>query len=164
MRVWNGIWKIPGLIVNHRGIEANLEKIQALIDMRSPSKMKEVQSLTKRKAALSRFISRAIDKCLSLFDSLKGNKMFLWDDKCKQAFRSLKEYLSKLPLLSKPVEGEPLYLYLAVTEYAISGALVREEERIQWSVHYISKHLIDVEMGYPEMEKLVLALLLLQGN
>ena len=85
--------KFLSFMVNHRGIKANLEKIRALIDMRSPSKTKEVHSLTGRVAALSRFISRATDK----------------------------EYLSKLPLLSKPVEGEPLYLYLVVTKYAISG-------------------------------------------
>ena len=34
--------KFLGFMVNHRGIEANLEKIQSLIDMRSPSKLKEV--------------------------------------------------------------------------------------------------------------------------
>ena len=34
--------KFLGFMVNHRGIEANPEKIQALIDMRSPSKTKEV--------------------------------------------------------------------------------------------------------------------------
>ena len=56
--------KFLGFMVNHRGIEANPEKIQALIDMLSPTKMKEVQSLTGRVAALSRFISRATDKCL----------------------------------------------------------------------------------------------------
>ena len=89
--------------------------------MRSPTKTKEVQSLTERVAALSKFILRATDKCLPFFDSLKGSKRFLWDDKYEQAFRSLKEYLSKSSLLSKPVEGEPLYLYLAVTKYAISS-------------------------------------------
>ena len=56
--------------------------------------------------------------------------MFLGDDKCEQAFRSLKEYLSKSPLLSKLVEGEPLYLYLAVIGYAISGTLMREENKV----------------------------------
>ena len=127
--------KFLSFMVNHRGIEANPKKIQALIDMWSPSKTKEVQSLTGRVAALSRFISRATDKCLPFFDSLKGSKRFLWDDKCEQAFRALKEYLSKLPLLLKPVEGEPLYLYLAVTEYAISGALVRLENKVQWSMY-----------------------------
>ena len=110
-------------MVYHRGIEVNPKNIQALIDMLSPSKMKEVQSLTGRVATLNRFISRATEKCLPFFDSLKGSKRVLWDDKCEQAFRSLKEYLSKPPLLLKPVEGEPLYLYLAVTEYAISRAL-----------------------------------------
>ena len=62
----------------------------------------------------------------------------------------LKEYLSEPPLLSKLVEGEPLYLYLAFTEYAISGALVREEEKVQWLVYYISKQLIDAEIRYRE--------------
>ena len=70
-------------MVNHRGIEANPEKIQALIDMRSPSRTKEVQSITGRVAALNRFISRATDKCLPFFDSLKGNKRILSDEKCK---------------------------------------------------------------------------------
>ena len=133
-------------MVNHRGIEANLEKIQAFIDMRSLSKTKEVQSLTGKAVALSRFIPRATDKCFPFFDSLKGNKRFLWDDKCEQAFRLLKEYLSKPSLLSKPIKGEPFYIYLAVTEYAISGASVREEEKVQWLVYYISKRLIDAEM------------------
>ena len=90
-------------------------------------------------AALSRFISTATDKCLPFFDSLKGSKRFLWDDKCEQAFRSLKEHLSKLPLFSKPVKGEPLYLYLAVTEHTISRAFIREEDKVQWPVYYISK-------------------------
>ena len=79
---------------------------------------------------LSRFILRATDKYFPFFDSLKGDKRFLWDDKCEQAFGLLKEYLSKPSLLSKPVEGKPLYLFLAVTKYAISGALVREEIKV----------------------------------
>ena len=147
--------KFLGFMVNQRGIEANLEKIQALIDMWSPSKTKEVQSLTRRAAALYRFIFKATDKCLSFFDSLKGNKRFLWDDKCEQAFRPLKEYLGQSPLLSKLVEGKPLFFYLAVSE-----ALILEEEKVQWPVYNISKQLIDAETRYLEMEKLALALVI----
>ena len=71
--------------------------------MQSLSRTKEVHSLTEKVAALNKFISKAIDKCLLFFDSLKGNKRFLWDDKCEQAFRVLKEYLGKSSLLLKPV-------------------------------------------------------------
>ena len=75
--------KLFSFMVNHKGIKANLEKIQALIDMRSPSKTNEVKSLTGRVVALSMFISRATDKCLPFFDLLKGSKRLLWDDKCE---------------------------------------------------------------------------------
>ena len=68
--------------------------------------------------------------------------------------------MGKPLLLVKPVEGEPLFLYLAVSEYAISGALIREEEKVQWPVYYISKRLVDAENRYPEMEKLALALVI----
>ena len=149
-----------GFMVNQRGIVANPEKLQALLDMCSPSKTQEVQSLIGRVVALNRFISKATDKCLPFFESLKGNKRFLWDDKCEQAFKTLKEYLGKPSLLEKLVEGELLFLYLAVFEYAILGALIGEEEKVQWPVYYISKRLINAENRYPEMEKLTLGLVI----
>ena len=121
--------KFLGFMVNQRGIEANSKKIQALINIWSLSKTKKVQSLTGRVATLDRFISKATDKCLPFFDALKGSKRLLWDDKCKQVFRALKEHPGKPPLLSKPVDGEPLFLYLVVLEYEVSGALLREEEK-----------------------------------
>ena len=45
--------KFLGFIVNYRGIEANPDKIKAVLDMPSPSNIKEVQCLTGRIAALS---------------------------------------------------------------------------------------------------------------
>ena len=63
--------KFLGFIVNHRGIEVNLEKVKVVLDMPSPSGIKEVQRLTGRIAALSRFISRASDKCRPFFQVLK---------------------------------------------------------------------------------------------
>ena len=63
--------KFLGFIVSQRGIEANPEKIQALLDMPSPKKHKDVQSLTGKVAALSRFISRSTDKCIPFFNVLK---------------------------------------------------------------------------------------------
>ena len=59
--------KFLGFIVNNRGIEANQDKIKAVLDMPSSSSIKEVQRLTGRIAALSRFVSRASDKCQPFF-------------------------------------------------------------------------------------------------
>ena len=84
--------KLLGFIVNSRGIEANLDKIRAVLDMRPPSNTKEVQCLTGRIAALSRFVSKFSDKCQPFFQVLK--KAFQWDAHCEEAFVALKTYLS----------------------------------------------------------------------
>ena len=148
--------KFLGFIVNHRGIEANSEKIKALLDMPSPSGIKEVQRLTGRIATLSRFISRASDKCQPFFQILK--KAFQWDEKCEEAFVALKTYLGSPPILVSPTEGELLTLYLAVSNFSTSAVLVRDKERVQRPVYYCSRALRGAEERYPRMEKLILAL------
>ena len=63
--------KFLGFMVSQRGIEANAENVQAIINITSPKTVKEVQKLTGRIAALNRFVSRATDKCLPFFKILK---------------------------------------------------------------------------------------------
>ncbi|KAL5565099.1 hypothetical protein UlMin_028263 [Ulmus minor] len=75
-----------------------------------------------------------------------------------QALHDLKRYLTSPPLLSKPKDGEQLYIYLAVSEGAVSAVLVREEEGKQFPVYYMSKSLLDAETRYTQLEKLALAL------
>ena len=63
--------KFLRFMVSQRGIEANPEKVKAILEMSSPKTMKEVKSLTGRVAALNRFVSKATDKCLPFFKTLK---------------------------------------------------------------------------------------------
>ena len=114
--------KFLGFMVSQRGIEANPEKVKAILDMASPKTVKEVQKLTRRIAALNRFIFKAIDKCLPFFKTLK--QAFYWTDECETTFQELKRYLSNPPLLSPSKEGESLYLYLVVSTTAMSAALI----------------------------------------
>ena len=72
--------KFLRFMVSHRGIEANPEKIKAILNMKPPQSIKEIQSLTRRVAALNRFVSKATDKCLPFFKVLK--KAFEWMDEC----------------------------------------------------------------------------------
>ena len=61
------IEKFLGFIVNNRGMEANPDKIKVVLDMPPPLNIKEVQRLMGRIVALSRFVSKASDKCQSFF-------------------------------------------------------------------------------------------------
>ncbi|XP_074347282.1 uncharacterized protein LOC141686125 [Apium graveolens] len=97
-----GVEKFLGFIVNHRGIEANPAKIQALLDMKSSTSV----------------------KCKEFFKEIKvARKDFVWTLECEKDFRKIKEQLGNPPMLSKPLDGESLILYLAVSEYSISAVL-----------------------------------------
>ena len=144
-------------MVSHRGIEANPDKIQAILNMKPPQNIKEAQSLTGWVAALNKFVSKATDKCLPFFKVLK--KAFEWTNECQRAFQNLKAYLTTTPLLSPFVLGEELYLFLAVTPHAVSSALIREEGRVQKPMYYTSRALRGAEGWYSQIEKLAFALI-----
>lgn len=72
----------------------------------------------------------------------------------------LKAYLSKPPLLSKPINGDDMYSYIAISDCAVSAALIREDSREQKPVYYISKTLLETETRYQKMEKLILVLVI----
>ncbi|KAK9923537.1 hypothetical protein M0R45_031949 [Rubus argutus] len=155
-----GEGKFLGFMVSHRGIEANPEKIQAILDLQSPRTFKEFQSLNGRITALSRFISRSTDRCALFFKILKTGKKFEgWTTECETTFTALKEYLASPPLLSRPTVGEPLFLYLSVSKTAVSSILVRNHNKEDLPVDYTSKSLQDTESRYPEIEQLTLALM-----
>ena len=119
--------KFLGFMVSQKGIEANPEKVRAILDMMSPKIVKEVQKLIERIATLNKFVSKATDKCLPFFETLK--QAFAWTEEYEIAFQELKRYLSNPPLLRPSKEGENLYLYLAVSAIALSAALIQEEDR-----------------------------------
>ena len=106
---------------------------------------------------MNRFVSRATNKCLPFFKMLK--QAFQWTKECEEVFQALKEYMSKPPLLSSFVEREDLFLYLAMSQTAVSSTLIREELKVQRPVYYTSQALQGIEARYPKIEKLALALI-----
>jgi len=67
--------------------------------------------------------------------------------------------LTKPPLLSPLMMGEKLFLYLAVSNIAVSSTLIREERNVQKSVYYTSQAFQKVEVSYPRMEKIAFVVL-----
>ncbi|XP_059650257.1 uncharacterized protein LOC132296026 [Cornus florida] len=67
-----------GYVVNYRGIEASPTQAEALIRNAGPKTIKEVQALTGRIAALSRFISKLSDRCKPFFDTIRGHGRQAW--------------------------------------------------------------------------------------
>ncbi|XP_074374576.1 uncharacterized protein LOC141714985 [Apium graveolens] len=67
--------------------------------------------------------------------------------------------MTEAPSLAKPSPEDTLYLYLAVSEQAVSTVLVKEEQKLQKPVYYVSKVLPGAELNYSTTKKFVLALI-----
>ncbi|KAK1699282.1 hypothetical protein QYE76_015979 [Lolium multiflorum] len=143
-----------------RGIEVNPEKIKAILCIKRPTCLKDVQRLTGCVAAISRFVSRLGEKALPLYKLLKKTDKFVWDEAADAALQGLKDILTSPPILAAPGESEPMLLYLAATNKVISLVIVveRQEEGheygVQRPVYYISEVLTESKQRYPHFQKL----------
>nr|XP_025647635.1 uncharacterized protein LOC112742611 [Arachis hypogaea] len=153
--------KFLGFMITQRGVEANPEKCRAILEMTNPKNLKEIQKLTGRLTALSRFLGASAQKAIPFFKLMKKGTPFKWETECEEAFQHFKKVLAEPPILAKPQTGEILYIYLSITEEALAAALIREnEKKDQKPIYFISKVLQDAEARYSRIEKLAYALLI----
>ncbi|XP_056695059.1 uncharacterized protein [Spinacia oleracea] len=124
--------KFLGFLVSERGIDANPDKVDAIMNLPEPGCIKDVQKLTGRMAALTRFISKSADRSLPFFNVLKQNKKFKWGETEKAAFEA----------------------------HTVAAVLIIEKDKTQIPVYFVSHILQEAETRYSLIEKLGLAVLI----
>ena len=140
-------------------MKANLSQLKAILESLAPSSRKEVQQLTGQLAALGWFIFLFTDLLKPFFATLRGANRAGWNEECDRAFIQIKQYLAEPPILESPDTGETLFVYLAVSDIAVSAALFKENENgKQRPVFFVSKSLADAETWYNHLEQVALAL------
>jgi len=73
--------KFLDFMLTHRRIEATPDKCQAILSMRSPKNIKEVQQLLGRLTTISRFIPRLAEKTRPMVQLLRKATKISWDDR-----------------------------------------------------------------------------------
>jgi hypothetical protein len=140
-----------------RGIEANPEKIAAIINMGPIKDLKGVQRVMGCLTALSHFISRLGEKGLPLYHLLRKTERFTWTSEAEEALGNLKALLTNAPILVPPAAGEALLIYVAATTQVVSAAIIverREEGHallVQRPVYFISEVLSETKIRYPQI-------------
>ena len=67
---------------------------------------------------------------MPLYRLLRKSERFSWTLEAQEALDRLKALLNHAPILTTPIDGEPLYLYVAATTQVVSAVIVvvRQEE------------------------------------
>ena len=152
--------KFLGFMLTHRGIEANPDKCLAIVYMRSLNNIKEVQQLLRCLTTLSRFVPRLAERTKPMVQLLRKAAKFSWDNRCEEIFKQLTDFLTSPSVIQKSKPNQPILVYLAVSEEAISVALVQEVEGEERPVYFVSRTLHAAETRYQMIEKVALTLIL----
>jgi hypothetical protein len=133
--------KLLGFIVSNRGIEA--VKITAITNMGGSDH------------------NQGCAEGLPFFKLLKCEDKFQWMEEAERALQDLKHHLQSPPILTAPLPGEDLLLYIVATTHVVSSAIVveRGEEGhafgVQRPVYFVSEVLSESKVRYPAIQKLL---------
>ena len=92
---------------------------------------------------------------MPFFKLLKKQNNFEWTTEAQAAFDDLKRFLTSPSVLTPPLEGEKLLLYIGATTNMVNTviAVEREEARhvykVRRPVYYVSEVLTESKVCYP---------------
>ena len=103
---------------------------------------------------------------MPFFKLLKRQDKFEWTTEAAEALENLKHHLQSPLILTAPLPGEELLLYIAATTHVVSTAIIveRPEEGhaygIQRPIYFISEVLSESKVRYPSIQKLLYGILI----
>ena len=93
--------------------------------------------------------------CTPIFKLLRKDQSCDWTEDCQKAFDSIKEYFLEPSILSPPVEGRPLIMYLSMLDESMCCILGQQDKtrKKEFVIYYLSKKFTNCETRYSMLEK-----------
>jgi hypothetical protein len=85
---------------------------------------------------------------------IKADEEFRWGAEQQRAFKEIKEYLARPPVLIPLKQDKSFYIYLSVGDTSIASAVVQVYDGKENVVFYLSRRMLDTKTRYHEIEKL----------
>nr|GEY09257.1 reverse transcriptase domain-containing protein [Tanacetum cinerariifolium] len=150
-----------GIVLGHKiskkGIEVDKAKIEVISKLPHPTTAKGIRSFLGHAGFYRRFI-KDFSKISRPMTHLEKNSPFIFSNECIQAFRTLKDKLTKAPILIVPNWDQPFELMCDASDYAVGAVLGQRIEKHFRPIHYASKTMNQVEANYTTTEKEMLAI------
>src|SRR5713226_8518395 len=150
--------RLLGFIISKEGIRVNPLKVEAILQLSPPKNIRHLQCLQGMANFLRRFVVNFSNLTRGFMRLLKKDTPFYWDERAQESFDAFKRTLASTPVISPPNYSRDFLLYVAMSLETIGMVLDQEDEKLQDHViYYLSRNLIDAEIRYSHVEKLVLA-------
>eukprot|EP00731_Ephydatia_muelleri_P037077 Em0391g6a len=150
--------KYLGYVVSNKGVEADTEKIQCVLDWPTPMSRKQIRQFWGLASYYRRFIHNFAQITAPLNRLLEKGKRWQWTEQCSQAFTLLKTKLTSAPLLVYPNFEEAFIVDCDASDDGLGTALSQNHQGAEYVVYYASRTLTKAERKYCATRKEMLAL------
>ena len=100
-----------GHVISEDGILADPSKIQDVLNWKIPKSVLEIRSFLGLAGYYRRFVPKFSKNARPMTELLKKGVRFMWDDKCEQAFQTLRKLLTSAPVLTQLDITRPFDVY-----------------------------------------------------
>ena len=105
--LWLDSVKFLGHIVSSKGISVDPSKVQEVMDWKPPTSVHQIRSFLGLAEYYHRFIPDFSGIAKPMTELLKKGVKLVWDDKCEEAFHTLRAQLTTAPMLAQPDNTKP---------------------------------------------------------
>lgn len=119
MFIWHGSGQLLGFMVTKCRIEVNPSKMDGVINIPTLTSKKDIQLLTRRIAALNKFLPKLSEYLKPLFCLLQKGVPFEWIKSYEDDLRKVQQHLSGVLVLKKPLRVKR-YTYISSQETVLS--------------------------------------------
>lgn len=145
--------KYLGLNFSQKGVEPDKERVRVITELKSPTNIKELQSILGMINYLRAFIPNMSEKVGPMRELLRKDSMWVWSKECEVAFNSLKDILAQVPTLANYDYRDSFEIQSDASQKAIGCCLFQKGR----PVYYASRCLSSTEQDYAQIEKEMLA-------
>ena len=129
---------ILGVVIGKEQIQMEQEKIKAVKEWKTPTKVKDVESFLVFTNFYRHFIQNFSHTAKPL-NELKGKKEWKWKEEHQKAFEELKEKITSQPVLALLRREGKFRVETDTSGHAIEGVLSQEQERKWKPIAFLSR-------------------------
>ena len=146
--------KYIGHTLTPEGIRPDVEKVKAIVDMTSPTDVKELHRLQGMVTYLSKFVPNLADLTAPLRHLLRRDTTWTWTSHHERVFQNIKQAVTSAPVLQYFDPSKPVVIQTDASSTGLGSCLLQDGKPIEFA----SRALTDPETRYAQIEKELLAI------